>query len=499
MAVALYTNAESTNTGPMVKHCVEYTAIRNGGIITLTVTHKAALWYGTTKNNVSSWIGYGTFTFYATVNGVTKSVVFNNKRWVGGTANTHYVSGDNVGELVNSVVFTLDVGTDTSASISCWSTSTRSTGIHSVAGTVYFPAAEGPVKPTIALNKSVMRKTDTVTITPTCTDYGDGSLSYWTYQYRKNAGSWTTFSGPTFMPDSAGGTHGDVFEFRVKATNSLGLDSIYSTDYDSITCASLPTNPTSVIVDSAVVAALDEDFEISWSGEAAGSGTIVDYAYSIYPTRDPSSYLLGTISASPLVLSAEDISANIVPGDELTFKVQPRNSYSYGSEPVYTADDIVQVAVAPTAPTVVYVPTQVYIGYDMEISWVGAAAGTGALSLYEIEAAVINETVQGAWQELDTISAINTQRTVTAAEIDALGAINQDSLIFRVRAIDIYAIATDYTESSTVSVIGGILYLKDGTGWHAAPMYLKTASDTWTPTIGMYLKVAEDEWEECIA
>ncbi|CAN2228028.1 Listeria/Bacterioides repeat [Candidatus Nanopelagicaceae bacterium] len=241
-------------------------------------------------------------------------------------------------------------------------------------------------------------------------------------------GKTCSITSPATSCEITGLTNGSEYTFTATATNGVGT-SAASAPSASVTPAGVPSAPTGLTVTSGT-----GKVTVSWTAPAANGSAITSYTVQAYDEDGNSvSGATCTISAPT---TACDVSSNLDPGTNYTFKIIASNAAGAGS--ASTASSAAAVNAAPSAPLNV---TATSTNGGATVSWDAPADSRGsAVTGYTVTAYNSNNNAVG------TCTATAPTQTCSAT-----GLTNGEAYTFKVTATNGIGTSAQSTTSSAVT------------------------------------------------
>jgi hypothetical protein len=214
------------------------------------------------------------------------------------------------------------------------------------------------------------------------TDNGGAALT--SYTVTSSPGDFTcTVNAPTTSCIVSGLSNGTAYTFTVKATNANG-DSLASTASSSITPAKAPDAPTNVLV-----VAGTEKITVSWTAPASNGSPITSYTVQAYDSSGTAVAGATCVATAPAVTC--DVSANLVAGNQYTFKVTATSTA--GTSLASDASAGIAVNAAPSPPINV---TAIAGNVSATVSWDAPINTNGsAITGYTVTAYTLGNVASG--------------------------------------------------------------------------------------------------------
>ena len=240
-------------------------------------------------------------------------------------------------------------------------------------------------------------------------------------------GKTCTITSPSTSCTVTGLTNGSSYTFKASATNGVGTSS-FSAPSASVTPAGVPSAPTGLTVTSGT-----GKVTVSWTAPTANGSAITSYTVQAYD-KDGNSVSGATCTISAPT-TACDVSSNLDPGTNYTFKIIASNAAGAGS--ASTASSAAAVNAAPSAPLNV---TATSTNGGATVSWDAPADSRGsAVTGYTVTAYNSNNNAVG------TCTATAPTQTCSAT-----GLTNGEAYTFKVTATNGIGTSAQSTASAAV-------------------------------------------------
>jgi hypothetical protein len=247
------------------------------------------------------------------------------------------------------------------------------TSVASVASAAVTPSTV-PEKPT-AVTAVVGDTQATISFTAP-TNIGGAALT--SYTVTSSPGDFTcTVNAPTTSCIVSGLSNGTAYTFTVKASNANGASSA-SDASSSITPAKAPDAPTNVLV-----VAGTEKITVSWTAPASNGSPITSYTVQAYDSSGTAVTGATCVANAPAVTC--DVSANLVAGNQYTFKVTATSTA--GTSLTSVASTGIAVNAAPSPPinvTAVASSTSATVSWDAPVNTNGSAISGYTVTAYTL-------------------------------------------------------------------------------------------------------------------
>ena len=247
------------------------------------------------------------------------------------------------------------------------------TSVASVASAAVTPSTV-PEKPT-AVTAVVGDTQATISFTAP-TNIGGAALT--SYTVTSSPGDFTcTVNAPTTSCIVSGLSNGTAYTFTVKASNANGA-SIASIASSSITPAKAPDAPSNVLV-----VAGTEKITVSWTAPASNGSPITSYTVQAYDSSGAAITGATCVATAPAVTC--DVSANLVAGNQYTFKVTATSTA--GTSLASDASAGIAVNAAPSPPinvTAVASSTSATVSWDAPVNTNGSAISGYTVTAYTL-------------------------------------------------------------------------------------------------------------------
>jgi uncharacterized repeat protein (TIGR02543 family) len=212
----------------------------------------------------------------------------------------------------------------------------------------------------------------------------NGGAALTSYTVTSSPGDFTcTVNAPTTSCIVSGLSNGTAYTFTVKASNANGASSA-SDASSSITPAKAPDAPTNVLV-----VAGTEKITVSWTAPASNGSAITSYTVQAYDSSGAAITGATCVATAPAVTC--DVSANLVAGNQYTFKVTATSTA--GTSLASDASAGIAVNAAPSPPINV---TAIAGNVSATVSWDAPINTNGsAITGYTVTAYTLGNVASG--------------------------------------------------------------------------------------------------------
>lgn len=466
-------------------------------VASLTFSVTATLYF---RKYEGSSAATGTVSGSFSVAGTSKSVSRYGSWAVGtwynmGSVTVTGIKGSNgVAKYVDIDCSIKNTGTTLAATYSCdksvnigtinWTMPTAPTSVSTSAGTV----AQTSTSFTISWSGA---KNGTFNVAKYRLYYKNGS-SY-TYVKEIDTTDGATSGSASVTLSGINSTRGNSTVFYVRAIDTKGNYSGYSSDNASVTLAKLPTAPTTINVSDGTVAQTTTSVTLSWSGASAGSGSISKYR--IYYSVGSGWVQIKDVTGTSTTVTLSGIVSTR--GSWASFYVATINSYSLVSTlPSSTsAGKYVYLAKLPTIPTTVTVSNWTPKRHDtITISWSGATAGSGSISNYYVDARRYKNGSWSDWVNISSPTSTNYSWTMLSTYTDLAP---NELLQVRIGVRNSYSLtAGTHNNPGTITIKGGVIRINVNGAWKEGIAYINV-NGVWKEASSVYTNV-NGVWKESI-
>lgn len=246
-------------------------------------------------------------------------------------------------------------------------------------------------------------------------------------------------------------SYGDIFHsYKSLPTTVIveasydGLSDIYGCEVPEQNTA--PTTPSSITVPSSIKGG--STITISWGAATDADGNLSRYVVQ----RSANGGSWTQIYSGSALSTTNTVAAGT---NTVAYRVKAVDAEGLSSE--YKTSNTITVInnTAPTAPSSITVPSQIYAGDTVPVSWGAATDTDGNLSGYILERSIDG----GAWSQI--YSGTATAYTDTTPD-------GATTLAYRVKATDSDGAESGYTTSGTVTVVYSNMYIGMGGQWRRA-------------------------------
>lgn len=242
---------------------------------------------------------------------------------------------------------------------------------------------------------------------------------------------------------------------------------------------------------------------LTWGGATPGSNGVLTYDLEVQsstPNGDWTNWL--RIANAQPGTSYQEVTLNrmnvggITPFVGVKYQYRLRTSDNYATTSNWVYGTLYVSFGNPTPPTFyTLTPDKAKRGGEIQISWSGASGGSGSISRYNLQRRIYDHTTQtwGEWGRLGEEPTWTTSSRYTYQVPENLK--NGDLIQFRIRVLNSWGQYSDFLTTSSVTVRGNQMWLKESGGWKEAETYLKV-DGTWKEATP-YIKV-NGTWKESV-